>query len=112
MGGTFGGPGGNGCASGVAGGGGGAGLGGVIFVRSGSLTIVNSTLENNRSTAGTFGTGSFGVGCGDGNGGQAKGGAVFVDGAFPFTRTGNTFLNNTAANAGSTSTDNADIYAP
>ncbi len=111
-GGTFAGAGGNGCSSGMGGGGGGAGLGGVIFVRSGSLTLKNCVLTGNMSTGGALGTGTFGPGCGNGMAGQAKGGAVFLDGAFPFVNTGNVFTSNTAADAGSSTTDNADIYAP
>jgi predicted nucleic acid-binding Zn ribbon protein len=51
-------------------GGGGAGLGGAIFIRSGSLNLTNTTLTNNSAIGGTGGTGA-------GNG-QGLGGALFV----------------------------------
>ncbi|MEG5124546.1 DUF4347 domain-containing protein, partial [Microcoleus sp. ARI1-B5] len=100
-------------------GGGGAGLGGAIFVREGTLTLQNTTFNNNTAT------GSTGA-----NNGQALGGAIFVlDAAAQAAQTaqGNTqgmpavvptvsafgFLRtsgNTAAQNANTRTNNNDIY--
>ncbi|MEL6765519.1 MAG: hypothetical protein AAFO87_18135, partial [Cyanobacteria bacterium J06607_6] len=49
-------------------GGSGAGLGGAVFVRSGSLEIINSSFTNNTATGGTGGA----------NDGQGLGGAIFA----------------------------------
>jgi hypothetical protein len=54
------------------GGGGGAGFGGGIFIRSGSLTLTNSTLTGNSATGGNGGGG------GDGGDGDGFGGAIFA----------------------------------
>jgi uncharacterized repeat protein (TIGR01451 family) len=89
----------------VAGGGGGGGLGGAIFVRTGSLYLLNTTFTNNMATAGSGG----GSGAADGYGvlpaqsdpGEAKGGAVFADApGFIYDLTGNQFSGNSAGGAG------------
>lgn len=113
---TPGGYGGGGGGAGGEGGGGGAGFGGAIFVRSGSLTINNSSFSSNISDGGS----GFENGLG-------KGGALFainqtsidnhqgnpqgipnslpeVDGC------GNTFDSNTADDADVTDTDNVDTF--
>jgi hypothetical protein len=89
------------------GGGGGAGLGGAIFVRElGELKLINSHFENNTATEGT-----------GANNGQGKGGAIFiqegatalVEGTLTFgTAADNT--ENSATDAGTSNTDNNDIY--
>ncbi|MFB2896254.1 beta strand repeat-containing protein [Aerosakkonemataceae cyanobacterium BLCC-F50] len=64
----FGGRGGRGGGGGDGGrGGGGAGLGGAIFIRSGSLTLNNTTFTNNSATGGS-----------GANNGQGIGGAIFA----------------------------------
>jgi hypothetical protein len=98
-----------------SGGGGGAGFGGAIFIRSGQLTLVNNQFNTNSSTIGTAA----------GNGGMAKGGAVFAlhivnnpngnDQGMPTTLPRvsgcmNTFTGNSASAAGATSRDNADTF--
>ncbi|MCT7967428.1 DUF4347 domain-containing protein, partial [Laspinema sp. D1] len=100
-------------------GGGGAGLGGAIFVREGSLTLQNTTFNNNTTTGGT-----------GANNGQALAGAIFVlDAAAQTAQTtqGNTqgmpttpptvsvvgylrTTSNTAANNANTTPNNNDIY--
>ncbi|MEG3872473.1 choice-of-anchor D domain-containing protein, partial [Microcoleus sp. Z1_B5] len=100
-------------------GGGGAGLGGAIFVREGSLTLQNTTFNNNTTTGGT-----------GANNGQALAGAIFVlDAAAQTAQTtqGNTqgmpttpptvsvvgylrTTGNTAANNANTTPNNNDIY--
>jgi hypothetical protein len=79
-------------------------LGGAIFVRAGTLNLVNDTFSNNAATGGA----------GGGNGataGQGKGGALFIMSGATAVATGSlTFSGNSAADAGSTSTDNADVY--
>ena len=67
-GGGFGGGGGGG--GGFVGGGGGAGLGGAIFIRSGSLTMSNTTFTGNSATGGKGGTSAAD--------GQGLGGAIFA----------------------------------
>ena len=65
-----------GCAGSNArsgGGGGGAGLGGAIFIKSGELTVRNSSFENSVAQGGTGGSGNLG-----GEDGQGVGGAIFV----------------------------------
>ncbi|WP_305884986.1 DUF4347 domain-containing protein, partial [Oscillatoria sp. HE19RPO] len=127
-GGGFGGqaPGFGGGASGGGTGGGGAGFGGGIFIREGSLTLTNSTFNNNTATGGT-----------GGNSGQGKGGAIFamqsltntngnnlqMPTTLPLVRSlGATFTGNTAANQAGTpgaiapangqgvNQDNNDVY--
>ncbi|HAZ43403.1 MAG TPA: hypothetical protein DCZ55_02685, partial [Cyanobacteria bacterium UBA11371] len=98
-------------------GGGGAGLGGAIFIRAGSLTLNNTTFNNNSATGGT-----------GGNNGKGKGGAIFAvtsalasQAGVPTapTVTANAlpgFSGNTAAqnagnsNAANTFVDSADFY--
>ena len=55
------------------GGGGGAGLGGAIFIKSGELTVRNSSFKNSVAQGGTGGSGNLG-----GEDGQGVGGAIFV----------------------------------
>ncbi|MEC8691784.1 MAG: hypothetical protein VX016_09525, partial [Verrucomicrobiota bacterium] len=65
-----------GCAGSNArsgGGGGGAGLGGAIFIKSGELTVRNSSFKNSVAQGGTGGSGNLG-----GEDGQGVGGAIFV----------------------------------
>ncbi|BDI16389.1 hypothetical protein ANSO36C_21910 [Nostoc cf. commune SO-36] len=95
--------------------GGGAGLGGGIFVRTGSLTLNNTSFTNNTATGGT---GS--------NPGQGLGGAIFIMqsttntngnnqgmpitlGSVSFTGS-STFTGNSAANDAGTPTNNDDVY--
>ncbi|MEM1291304.1 MAG: choice-of-anchor D domain-containing protein [Cyanobacteria bacterium P01_H01_bin.162] len=118
-----------GFGGGSNGNGGGAGMGGAVFVRSGTLNIVDSVFEDNSASGGT---GSAG-----GSSGQGLGGAIFAitqaaldanpvnqgePGTLPtVTTTGSvTFSNNTAADATSqtntgtngvgASQDNKDIF--
>ncbi|MBH8564824.1 cadherin-like domain-containing protein [Nostoc sp. CENA67] len=104
---------GNGNSSGQ--GGGGAGLGGGIFVRSGSLTLSNTTFTNNTATGGT-----------GANSGQGLGGAIFIMQSTTNTNGNNqgmptvlptvtslgnpTFSGNSAANDAGTATNNDDVY--
>ena len=90
-------------------GGGGGGLGGAIFLKAGRLILNNTVFEGNGAIAGE-----------GANPGQGKGGAIFVPGArgdrprrnpqvrvlgqFP------TFIDNRAAEAEATATDNPDWY--
>lgn len=60
------------------GGGGGAGLGGAVFIRSGSLTLVNSKFLNNTATGGLGGIGDASSNAKSGTNGQGKGGAIFA----------------------------------
>lgn len=92
------------------GGGGGAGLGGAVFVRSGSLRISASELIGNSAKGGSGGTNAYDGG-NDGSPGQGKGGAIFIgNGASAIAGCGVTFSGNSATDAGSTSTDNADLF--
>ncbi len=91
------------------GGGGGAGLGGAIFVRSGSLTVTNTTFRDNTATGGLGGR-AFRDGEA-GTNGQGKGGAIFVhQGAIANFTSSVSFTNNTAADASSSSTDNGNLF--
>ncbi|WAL61399.1 DUF4347 domain-containing protein [Thermocoleostomius sinensis] len=106
------GDGGFGGGNGSTGGGGGAGLGGAIFVRSGSLTLYNTTFERNQAIGGA-----------GANNGQGKGGAIFIvtealkDHAkvattpqvIAFDRLP-TFVNNQASHADDHAMDNPDVY--
>ena len=101
---------------GFRGSGGGAGLGGGIFVRSGSLTLNNTTFTGNTATGGTAGNYS----------GQGLGGAIFImqsttntngnDQGMPsalptVTSVGNpTFSGNSAADDAGTSTNDDNVY--
>jgi uncharacterized repeat protein (TIGR01451 family) len=89
---------------GLSAGGGGAGLGGAIFLRAGTLNLVNDVFSNDSASGGA----------GGGNGapsGQGKGGALFIlSGATAVQMGSLTFSGNSAANAGTTSTDNANVY--
>jgi Ca2+-binding RTX toxin-like protein len=127
-GGYGGGGGGSGYASGGSGGfgggaglsgygtGGGAGLGGGIFVRSGSLTLNNTSFTDNTATGGT-----------GANPGQGLGGAIFIMQSTTNTNGNNqgmptvlptvnsvdsqpTFSGNSAANDASIANNNDDIY--
>ncbi|MEA5569406.1 choice-of-anchor Q domain-containing protein, partial [Anabaena sp. UHCC 0399] len=96
-------------------GGGGAGLGGGIFVRSGSLTLSDTSFTNNTATGGTV----F-------NSGQGLGGAIFIMQSTTNTNNNNqgmptmlptvtsvgnlTYSGNSAANDAGTATNNDDIY--
>ncbi len=93
-------------------GGSGGGFGGAIFIRSGSLILNNTRFENNHAIAGS------GI-----HPGLGKGGAIF---AIPETlkdeaaiarvphitslKSPPLFISNSASNAGTTPTDNANIY--
>lgn len=99
-GGSFGGHGGS------LGGGGGAGLGGAIFMRLGSLNLVDSDLTANSASGGNAGTGG-GVAAASG---QGKGGALFVTVDATANICSTTFTSNTAANTADTATDNDDFY--
>lgn len=92
------------------GGGGGAGLGGALFVRTGSLQLSgNNTFANNSTTGGAGGI-SLAPGI-NGDDGQAKGGAIFIHNeAAAFLSTPLNFSGNTAANAGTSVTDNINYY--
>jgi hypothetical protein len=81
-------------------GGGGAGLGGAIFVRAGTLTILGAVFNSNAAKAGLGGTR-----------GLAKGGALFIStGATASGLANITFTANQAEDAGTISTDNGDVY--
>ncbi len=75
------------------GGGGGAGFGGAIFVRSGSLTVTNSTLVGNTATGGTGGSA-------DAGNGQGMGGAIFVNQGATATLINSTLNGNTSQDNG------------
>ncbi|MBN3958688.1 putative Ig domain-containing protein [Nostoc sp. NMS8] len=114
-GGSFGGDGGGSFNYGGFSGGGGAGLGGGIFVRSGSLTLSNTTFNNNTATGGT-----------GGNPGQGLGGGIFIMQSLTNSNTNNqgmptvlptvnslgnpSFSGNNAANDAGTSNNNNNIY--
>ena len=104
-GGSFGGNGGDN----YGGGGGGAGLGGAIFVRSGSLTLIDSLFENNSAVGGAGGTVEFDIGTA-GQSGQGKGGAIFVSDDATVTATGLSFNGNRAGDQTGSDTDNHDSF--
>jgi hypothetical protein len=91
------------------GGGGGAGLGGALFVRTGGkANLTNCTLSNNQAQRGLGGSGG-----GDGHAGgdgQGKGGAIFVMSGATVLVHNLVFTGNSAADAGSTPTDNGDVF--
>ncbi len=80
--------------------GGGAGFGGAIFIRSGSLTLVNVGLFSNTAAGGS---GNFG-----GTRGQGKGGALFILQGATATASNVLFSGNVAAQAGVNSTTGYD----
>ncbi|MEG4828240.1 Ig-like domain-containing protein [Microcoleus sp. F8-D3] len=107
----------------AGGGGGGAGLGGAVFIRSGSLNLVNSRFLNNRAIGGLGGIVPANSGGKSGTNGQGKGGAIFAVtpnlasaagvAATPMVTAMNTlptFSSNSAANAGGTATDGNDVF--
>jgi DNA-binding beta-propeller fold protein YncE len=98
-GGSFGGNGGP-VSSGCGGGGGGAGLGGAIFIRSGTLSLINSIFTNNSAIGGNGGS-SAGT---SGTNGQGRGGAIFINDGAAANESGTTFTNNMASDG-----DN-DVY--
>lgn len=101
-GGLYGGAAGGSFSSHSGGGGGGAGLGGAVFARSGDVSIVKCTFQQNLATNGVGGVGSFGGG--NGAPGQGQGGSVFnLDGKLTITEAA--FINNVA------STDSPDVAA-
>lgn len=101
-GGTFGGSGADGAGGSQGGGGGGAGLGGAIFVRAGTIVIVDSTFASN-SAAG--GSGSLG-----GTNGQGKGGAIFVNSGATALISGLSYSGNSASDNAHTTGDDNDVY--
>ncbi len=87
----------------VQSGGGGAGLGAALFIYGGSVSLNTVTLLNNSTQAG----GSGGSGA---SSGQAKASGIFhYSGSL--TNNGVFVSGNTASNAGSTASDNADFYS-
>lgn len=114
-GGQFGGNGGDGSGtssvnSGTGGGGGGGGgLGGALFVRTGGkASLTNCTFSSNEAQPGAGGSG--GSNGKPGTNGQGKGGAIFVMGGATVLIHNLVFTGNSAADAGSTPTDNGDVY--
>jgi hypothetical protein len=99
--------GGSGGLGGLAGGGGGgAGLGGAVFVNAGTLTISTTTFNDSAALGGTGGTGAN-----PGQSGQGKGGAIFInEGATAIAQGNPAFTNNIASSAGTSPTDNANIF--
>lgn len=91
-------------------GGSGAGLGGALFVIAGNVECYNVHFSSNGTTGGTAVSDLAGVPIPASANGQAKGGAIFLMDGVTATSRGITYSNNTAANAGSTATDNADLY--
>ncbi|MEG3970949.1 DUF4347 domain-containing protein, partial [Microcoleus sp. T2B6] len=111
--GGFGGFGGFGDGGGGGGGGGGAGLGGAVFVKAGTLDLINTTFTKNQATGGSGGLFSES----QADNGAGKGGAIFVyTGAKVNFQTLPTFEGNTAANAKTDPTttdlpaDNENVY--
>ncbi len=102
QGGSYGGNGGSAVFAVSGGGGGGAGLGGAVFAKTGSLTVVDCTFSSNLATNGPGGTGSFGNG--NGQSGQGVGGAVFS--ASPAS-----FLNANVFSGNMASTSDPDVHA-
>jgi hypothetical protein len=82
--------------------GGGAGLGGAIFFRAGSLRLIKASFSNNSALAGAPTNTPA-------TPGSAKGGAIFALGTTVF-QMDLTFAGNVAANAGTATDDNADIF--
>lgn len=101
--GTFGGSTSNPANGVVQSGGGGAGLGAALFIYGGSVSLNTVTVLNNSTQAG----GSGGSGA---SSGQAKASGIFhYSGSL--TNNGVFVSGNTASNAGSTASDNADFYS-
>jgi Ca2+-binding RTX toxin-like protein len=104
-------------------GGGGAGMGGGIFVRSGTLTLANTTFSNNSATGGIAIAPVSGTGASNG---QGLGGALFImkstintngnnqglPSTLPIvTALGNPiFIGNSAANNDNTATNNDNVF--
>ncbi|MGB3266334.1 MAG: Ig-like domain-containing protein, partial [Microcoleus sp.] len=125
-GGSFGGNGGAGGQSEydfTGGGGGGAGLGGAVFIRSGSLTLVNSKFLNNKAIGGLGGIVDASFNAKSGANGQGKGGAIFAVtpelasaagvAVAPTVTAINTmpaFSGNSSVNASRSATDNSDFF--
>jgi hypothetical protein len=84
-------------------GGGGGGLGGAVFLRAGSLTVLDSRFLANRAVAGVAAPGGVATPA------AAKAGAIFamVD---RVTLTGVTFEGSVAADAAGTPTDSVDLF--
>lgn len=81
---------------GGGGGGGGAGFGGAVFIRAGTLLMVNPVFQNNSATGGAGGT-PFG-GAGAGTAGTSGGGALYVHSGATSSYSGTlTTTGNTAA---------------
>lgn len=78
------------------GGGGGAGLGGALFMRAGTLQLINTAFNNNTATGGTAG-GPFGAAA-PGVAGTGNGGAIFINAGATATAVGTApvFVGNTA----------------
>lgn len=104
-GGEFGGSGGPGVNNGLGGGGGGgAGLGGAIFIRSGFLSLFETTLSHNRAIRGAGGDPSAASGAG-------KGGAIFaMPGAVVGTASAVIFVGNHADDAAGVAGDDDDVF--
>jgi subtilisin-like proprotein convertase family protein len=98
---------GNGASGG--GGGGGAGMGGAVFVRSGSLNVINSTFANNSALGGAGGLNNLGAP--SGQPGQGHGGAIFINLGATLTGSGNAFTGNSAPdNTGALNADDNNIF--
>lgn len=98
-------------------GGGGAGVGGALFVNSGTLNLNNTNFTNNSAIGGIGGSESYydeytgEIISSNAASGKGKGGAIFVaEGATVKSTSSITFNNNTAGDAGTTTTDNANLY--
>nr|WP_277876478.1 DUF4347 domain-containing protein [Trichocoleus sp. FACHB-40] len=91
-------------------GGGGAGLGGAIFIRSGSLNLINTNFQNNSTVGGSGGAPTYNYPRSRGQNGQGKGGAIFVNTGATVSASNLTFSGNTALNSAGTDTDNGNVY--
>jgi hypothetical protein len=91
---------------------GGSGAGGAIFVRDGStLFLVGSTFLNNSAARGAGGPSEFSPSEGsNGTDGPGKGGAIYVMPGATASQCNTTYSGNTASDAGTTATDNADVF--
>ncbi|MGE0479554.1 MAG: Ig-like domain-containing protein [Phycisphaerae bacterium] len=110
--GTFAGTGGTSGGPYGGGGGGGAGLGGAVFAHAGTIFLRACAFHSNTATAGAGGT-SWNAGQ-YGTAGQAKGGAIFIAAGATARYVNLTFGTggqaNAAADAGSSDTDNVNLY--